>query len=84
MNQKHIPCILVMAALALVPAAHGGGSGIEESDVLFINQSYLKVQLEASPAILEGDEEEISLGIATINDDTGETITGGRAQGRDL
>ena len=54
--------------------AYGGGSGSEESDVLFINQNYFKVQLETNPSILEGDEEHVAFDITTINDDTGQVV----------
>ena len=31
--------------------AYAGGSGSEESDVLFINENYLKVALETNPSV---------------------------------
>ncbi|WP_182126292.1 plastocyanin/azurin family copper-binding protein [Nitrosopumilus sp. b2] len=62
--------------LGYVQIAYGGGSGSEESDVLFINQNYFKVQLETSPSILEGNEEHVIFDITTINDDTGQIVLG--------
>lgn len=56
--------------------AFAGGSGSEESDVLFINQNYYKVTLETNPSILQSDESQINFDITTINDDTGEIISG--------
>ncbi|WP_428325944.1 cupredoxin domain-containing protein [Nitrosopumilus sp.] len=77
MNQKLFlglfSLILVFGSTQL---AYGGGSGSEESDVLFINQNYFKVQLETNPSILEGTEEHINFDITTINDDTGQVVSG--------
>ena len=59
-----------------IQVAYAGGSGSEESDVLFINQNYFKVQLETNPSILEGDEEHVVFDITTINDDIGQVVLG--------
>ena len=72
MNQKLFLGLFSLALLfGSTQLAYGGGSGSEESDVLFINQNYFKVQLETSPSILEGTEEYVNFDIITINDDTG-------------
>ena len=57
-------------------AVYGGGSGSEESDVLFINDNYFKVKLETNPSILEGDENQINFDVTTINDDTQQVVSG--------
>ena len=49
---------------------------VKRSDVLFINQNYFKVQLETNPAILEGSEDQINFDITTVNDDTGQIVSG--------
>ena len=56
--------------------AYGGGSGSEESDIVFINENYYKVQLETNPSILEGNEEYVTFDIITINDDSGQLVLG--------
>ena len=64
--------ILIFSSFQIV---YAGGSGSEESDVLFINQNYYKIQLETNPSILEGNENQINFDIITINDDTGQIIS---------
>jgi plastocyanin len=64
--------ILIFSSIQII---YGGGSGSEESDVLFINQNYYKIKLETNPSILEGDENQINFDITTINDDTGQVIS---------
>ena len=66
----------IFIIIGFTPIVFGGGSGSEESDVLFINQNYYKVQLETNPSILTGDETQINFDITTINDDTGEIVSG--------
>ena len=66
----------IFVIIGFTPIVFGGGSGSEESDVLFINQNYYKVQLETNPSILTGDENQINFDITTINDDTGEIVSG--------
>ena len=65
--------ILVFSSIQIV---YGGGSGSEESDVLFINQNYYKIKLETNPSILEENESQINFDITTINDDTGQVVSG--------
>ncbi len=65
--------ILILGSIQIV---YGGGSGSEESDVLFINQNYFKVKLETSPSILEGNEDQIEFDLTTINDDTQQVVSG--------
>lgn len=55
--------------------AYAGGSGSEESDVLFINDNFYKVALEAEPSVLKGNEEYVVFNISTINDDTQQIIS---------
>ena len=55
---------------------YGGGSGSEESDILFINHNYYKIKLETNPSILEGNENHVNFDITTINDDTGQIVSG--------
>ena len=50
----------IITIIGFTPIVFAGGSGSEESDVLFINQNYFKVQLETSPSILTGDETQIN------------------------
>ena len=66
----------IITIIGFTPIVFAGGSGSEESDVLFINQNYFKVQLETSPSILTGDETQINFDIITINDDIGKIISG--------
>ena len=54
---------------------YAGGSGSEESDILFINDNYYKVTLETNPTVLEGNETEIVFDISTINDDSQEIVS---------
>ena len=56
-------------------SVYAGGSGSEESDVLFINQNYYKIKLETSPSVLEGNEDHITFDITTINDDIQQVIS---------
>jgi len=60
--------------IGFTPFVFAGGSGSEESDVLFINDNYYKVELETSPSLLEGNESEIIFDISTINDDTQQVL----------
>ena len=77
MNQKFfLGLFSLVLVFGSIDVAYGGGSGSEESDVLFINQNYFKVQLETSPSILEGDEEHVVFDITTINDDIGQIVLG--------
>ena len=76
MNQLFLGFLSLVLIFGSTQIAYGGGSGSEESDVLFINQNYFKVQLETSPSILESNEEHISFDITTINDDTGQVVLG--------
>jgi len=64
--------ILIFSSIQIV---YGGGSGSEESDVLFINQNYYKIKLETNPSILEENENQINFDITTINDDTGQVVS---------
>ncbi len=76
MNYKFLLGLFFVLVFGSTQIAYGGGSGSEESEVLFINQNYFKVQLETNPAILEGNEDQINFDITTINDDTGEIVSG--------
>ena len=76
MNQKLFFGFFLVLIFGSTQVAYGGGSGSEESDVLFINQNYFKVQLETSPSILEGNEEHVTFDITTINDDTEQIVLG--------
>ncbi|WP_428325257.1 cupredoxin domain-containing protein [Nitrosopumilus sp.] len=77
MNQKlFLGVFSLFLIFGSTQIAHGGGSGSEESDILFINQNYFKVQLETNPSILEGNEEHVTFDITTINDDTGQVVLG--------
>ena len=77
MNQKFfLGLFSLVLVFGSIQVAYAGGSGSEESDVLFINQNYFKVQLETSPSILEGDENHIIFDITTINDDSGQVVVG--------
>ena len=60
--------------VGLTPYVFAGGSGSEETDILFINNNYYKIKLETNPAVLDGTEDEIIFNILTINDDTQEII----------
>ena len=76
MYQKYFLLFSISLVLGSIPVVYGGGSGSEESDVLFINDNYFKVKLETSPSILEGDENQINFDITTINDDTQQVVSG--------
>ena len=77
MNSKYFLVIFSLIFLfGSIQSVYAGGSGSEESDVLFINQNYYKVQLETEPSVLDGDEEHISFDVMTINDDTQQIISG--------
>lgn len=65
--------VLIFSSIQI---AYGGGSGSEESDVLFINQNYYKIKLETNPSILEGNENHVSFDVTAINDDTGQVVSG--------
>jgi len=65
----------ILLVTGLTQTSFAGGSGSEESDVLFINQNYFKIQLETNPSILKGDENQIDFDITMINDDTGEIVS---------
>ena len=67
--------IFVLFMISSVQVAFAGGSGSEESDVLFINDNYYKVALETEPSVLKGDEDHVVFNISTINDDTQEIIS---------
>ena len=67
--------LFVLFAISTIQTASAGGSGSEQSDVLFINDSYYKVGLETEPSVLEGNEEFVVFNISTINDDTQEIIS---------
>ena len=67
--------LFLLFTISSIQVAFAGGSGSEESDVLFINDNYYKVSLETEPSILEGNEDYVVFNISTINDDTQETIS---------
>ena len=71
-----IPLLSLVLLLGSFQIVYGGGSGSEESDVLFINDNYFKVKLETSPSILEGDESHVNFDVTTINDDTQQVVSG--------
>jgi len=58
-----------------VNVAFGHGLGTVESELLYINENYLKVKVETNPDVLEGNESEIDFDITTINDDTSELVS---------
>jgi plastocyanin len=66
----------LIIVFSLTQSVYAGGSGSEESDVLFINENYFKVKLETNPSILEGNESQINFDITTINDDTQKIVSG--------
>ena len=76
MVPKSLPIFSLVILLGFIPFVYGGGSGSEESDVLFINDNYFKVKLETTPSILEGDESQIVFDVSTINDDTQQVVSG--------
>jgi plastocyanin len=77
MNLKFLVSLLSLILIfSSFQTVYAGGSGSEESDVLFINQNYYKIQLDTNPSILEGNETQINFDITTINDDTGQIISG--------
>ncbi len=65
----------LLFVIGTVQIAYAGGSGSEESDVLFLEQNYYKVKLETTPSILEGNESQIIFDITTINDDTQQIVS---------
>ena len=67
--------LFVLFTVSTIQVAFAGGSGSEESDVLFINDSYYKVALETEPSVLEGNEDNIVFNISTINDDTQQIVS---------
>jgi plastocyanin len=77
MNLKFLVSFLFLILIfSSIQTVYAGGSGSEESDVLFINQNYYKIKLETNPSILEGNETQINFDITTINDDIGQVISG--------
>ena len=77
MNLKfYLSAFFLIFSLGITPFVFAGGSGNEESDILFINDYYYKVILETNPSILYGNESEINFNISTINDDTQEITSG--------
>lgn len=66
----------LIVVFSITQSAYAGGSGSEESDVLFINENYFKVKLETNPSILERNENQINFDITTINDDTQKIVSG--------
>ena len=77
MNLKFsLTAFFLIFSLGMTPLVFAGGSGNEESDILFINDNYYKVILETDPSILYGNESEINFNISTINDDTQEITSG--------
>ncbi|MBL7015278.1 MAG: hypothetical protein ISR81_07510 [Nitrosopumilus sp.] len=76
MNLKFLIIIFsVIVISSSIQFAYAGGSGSEESDILFINENYFKVKLETNPSILEGNENQITFDITTINDDTQKIVS---------
>ena len=76
MNLKFCFTVFFLVFLiGITPLVFAGGSGSEESDILFINDNYYKVILETNPSVLEGNETEIIFDILTMNDDTQEIIS---------
>ena len=77
MNLKFLIVIFsLIVVFSSIQSVYAGGSGSEESDVLFINENYFKVKLETNPSILEGNENQINFDITTINDDIQKTVSG--------
>ena len=66
---------ILFTIVGSIQTAFAGGSGNEESDVLFINGNYYKVVLETEPSVLEGDEDYVVFNISTINDDLQELVS---------
>ncbi|MGY5140068.1 MAG: cupredoxin domain-containing protein [Candidatus Nitrosopumilus sp. Bin_571-38] len=76
MNLKFLIAIFsLIVVFSSIQSVYAGGSGSEESDVLFINENYFKVKLETNPSILEGNENQINFDITTINDDTQKIVS---------
>lgn len=67
--------LFLLFTISSIHVAFAGGSGSEESDILFINDNYYKVTLETEPSVLEGNEDNVVFNISTINDDTQEIIS---------
>ena len=67
--------LFLIFAISSFQLAYAGGSGSEESDVLFINDNFYKVALETEPSVLKGNEEYVVFNISTINDDAQQIIS---------
>ncbi|MCE2615124.1 MAG: plastocyanin/azurin family copper-binding protein [Nitrosopumilus sp. (ex Thoosa mismalolli)] len=67
--------LFLLFTISTIQVASAGGSGSEESDVLFINDNYYKVVLETEPSVLEENEDNIVFNISTINDDTQQIVS---------
>ena len=83
LRKQQRQCILGVVLFSLVfgfsfsvHTAYGGPVGGIESQVILVDDMYLKVVLEADPSILEGGEDHITLDIKIVNDDTHTPVTG--------
>lgn len=66
---------LAPAVLFAADHAYGHGLGSVESEVLKINDSYMKVKIETNPDVLHGNETQVDFRVAAVNDDTQDPVS---------